>query len=72
MSAEPTIFSSFRLSVTVEWALMASTITTTPKAIRIAPETKPPIRRAFVISVPHFSCFMDKFRVGKPVQGLPT
>ena len=49
MSAEPTIFSSFRLSVTVEWALIASTITTTPKTIRIAPETKPPILRAFAI-----------------------
>jgi hypothetical protein len=33
MSAEPTIFSSFKLSVTVECPLMASTITT-PKAIR--------------------------------------
>ena len=30
---------------------MASAITTTPKTIRIAPETKPPILRALVISV---------------------
>ena len=32
MSGEPTIFSSFRLLVTVEWALMASTITSDPES----------------------------------------
>ena len=54
MSGEPTIFSSLRLSVTVERALMASAITTTPKTIRIAPETKPPILRVLGHRCPLF------------------
>ena len=45
---------------------MASTITTTPKATRIAPETKPPIRRAFAI------CPSLPFCRGRHHHELPT
>ena len=51
MSAEATIFSSFKPPVTVERPLTASAITTTPKPIKIAPETKPPILSALAIVV---------------------
>jgi len=47
MSAEPTIFSCFRLSATVERPLKPMTIATTPKAIKIAPAPKPPHSKSF-------------------------
>src|SRR5262245_23153668 len=57
MSGVPTIASCFRLEFTVERPLAPSAITATPKAIRIAPEMKPPISRTLFIVLPPWKLF---------------
>src|SRR5438552_12135801 len=51
MSGVPVICSCLRFEFTVERPLAPSAITATPKAIRIAPEMKPPISRTFFMTV---------------------